>query len=58
MSGFFIFTEVNIMAVIEAVLSYYPKGIGDQSGQVIIGKTENIKMLRLLRDHIISEAMS
>lgn len=45
------------VALIEAVLTYYPKGIGDQSGQVIIGRTENTYILRLLRDHIVSEAM-
>jgi hypothetical protein len=58
MNGFFIFIlEVIKMALIEAVLTYYPKGIGDQSGQVIIGRTENTYILRLLRDHIISEAL-
>jgi hypothetical protein len=45
------------VALIEAVLTYYPKGISDQSGQVIIGRTENTYILRLLRDHIISEAI-
>ncbi|MCS0674624.1 hypothetical protein [Cytobacillus firmus] len=44
------------MALIEAVLTYYPKGIGDQSGQVIIGRTEDDNILRILSDHIISQA--
>lgn len=45
------------MALIEAILAYHPKGIGDQAGQVIIGRTEDTKILRLLRDHMLSQAM-
>ncbi|OIJ16503.1 hypothetical protein BKP45_21080 [Anaerobacillus alkalidiazotrophicus] len=44
------------MCVLEAVLTYYPNSAGERKSQIIIGKTENIRMLRLLRDHIISEA--
>lgn len=45
------------MTVIEAVLIYSPKGIGEKGGQIIIGRTEDPEILGLLRDCIISEAM-
>lgn len=46
------------MAVLEAVLSYRPVGLGEDMPAIHLGKTCDPSLLRTLRDRLLEEAVA
>jgi hypothetical protein len=46
------------MALVEAVLTYRPQGVGEEIPAFPLGKTAHVTVLRALRDQLLQEAIA